>query len=133
MNYLITIGFNHDKFTKQENFLCGKNLLLIDVNRVSSVSARKLRCPSLARLSSQPSQLGSARLLGNFSSNSSLIVWVKIMMLTNNYRLYEAAYSCEQPKNLVTFVGPINVRDFPVGIKSLCTYIYSKVMQEGSD
>ena len=66
MNYKITIGFNHDKSTKQENFLCGKNLLLIDVHKVSSVLAQKLRCPSSA-------QLGSARLSsGNFSSNSSL-------------------------------------------------------------
>ena len=36
-------------------------MLLIDVHKVSSVSARKLRCPSSARLRS-----------GNFSSNSSL-------------------------------------------------------------
>ena len=37
-------------------------MLLIDVHKISSVSARKLRCPSSARLSS-----------GNFSLNSSLI------------------------------------------------------------
>ena len=42
MNYVITIGFNHDKSTKEENFLSGKNLLLIDVHKVSSVLARKL-------------------------------------------------------------------------------------------
>ena len=42
MNYVITIGFKHDKSTKLENFLCGKNLLLIDIHKVSSVSAQKL-------------------------------------------------------------------------------------------
>ena len=39
MDYVITIGFNHDKSTKYENFISGKNLLLIDVHKVSSVSA----------------------------------------------------------------------------------------------
>ena len=61
MNYVITIGFNHDKSTKWENFLCGKNLLLIDVHKVSSVSAQKWRRPSLTGLATFPAQLGSAR------------------------------------------------------------------------
>ena len=59
MNYVITIGFKHDKSTKLENFLCGKNLLLIDIHKVSSVSAQKLRCPSSAR--NLPSSARSAR------------------------------------------------------------------------
>ena len=59
MNYVITIGFNHDKST---------TLLLIDVHNVSLVSAQKLSCASSAR--NLPS---SARLSSwNFSSNSSL-------------------------------------------------------------
>ena len=62
MNYVITIGFHHDKSTKMENFLCGKNLLLIDVHKVSLVSALKLRCPSSAWLTAFPARLGSARL-----------------------------------------------------------------------
>ena len=60
MNYVITIGFNHDKSTKLENFLCGKNLLLIDVYKVSFVSARKSRCPSSVGLATFPALLGSA-------------------------------------------------------------------------
>ena len=65
MNYVIRIDFNHDKSTKWENFLPGKKLLLIDVHKVSLVSARKLRCPSSAQLGSQPSQTGLAQ-LGKF-------------------------------------------------------------------
>ena len=40
-------------------------MLLIDVHKVSLVSARKLRCPSSAQLGSQPSQTGLAQ-LGKF-------------------------------------------------------------------
>ena len=40
-------------------------MLLIDIHIVSSVSARKLKCPSSARLGSEPFQLGSAQ-LGKF-------------------------------------------------------------------
>ena len=37
------------------------NFLTYILSEVSSVSARKLKCPSSARLGSEPSQLGSAR------------------------------------------------------------------------
>ena len=51
---IIRIAYNHDTGTKLENsYLC--------IKKFSSISARKLKCPSSARLSS-----------GNFSSNSSL-------------------------------------------------------------
>ena len=53
------IDLNHDTEAKLGNL---KNLLLNDVHIVSSVSARKLKCPSSARLE-----------LENSSSNSSLI------------------------------------------------------------
>ena len=66
MNYLITIGLNHDKCTKQENFLCGKILLLIDVHKVSSVSARKLKCHSSA-------WLGSAREISARTHHQALL------------------------------------------------------------
>ena len=68
MNYVITMGFNPNKSTKQEDFLCGKNLRLIDVKKVSSVSAQKLRCPASAQLATFPARLS----LENFSLNSSL-------------------------------------------------------------
>ena len=61
----VKICFYHDKSTKLGNLIvfvtCTKNLLLIDIHKVSSVSARKLKCPSSARLGSELSQLGLAR------------------------------------------------------------------------
>ena len=61
----VKICFYHDKSTKLGNLIvfvtCTKNLLLIDIHKVSSVSARKLKCPSSARLGSELSQLRLAR------------------------------------------------------------------------
>ena len=44
------------------NYIEEGYLLLIDVHKVSKVSSRKLICPSLAWLASQPSQLGKFQL-----------------------------------------------------------------------
>ena len=55
-------------------------MLLIDIHFVSSVSARKLKCPSSTRLGSEPFQLGSVQ-LGKFQlelitkSFPSKILW----------------------------------------------------------
>ena len=49
------MNINHDRGTKSEFF--DIHILCI----VSSVSARKLKCPSSAQLGSEPSQLGLAR------------------------------------------------------------------------
>ena len=59
MEIIIKIDYNHDTDSKLENFV------LIDKNIFSSVSARKLKCLSVARLGSEPFQLGSAQ-LGKF-------------------------------------------------------------------
>jgi hypothetical protein len=53
------IDYNHDTGSKLEN------LLLFDINIVSSVSAQKLKCPSSSRFVPEPFQLGSAQ-LGKF-------------------------------------------------------------------
>ena len=53
------MNINHDRGTKSEFF--DIHILCI----VSSVSARKLKCPSSAQLGSEPSQLGLAR-VGKF-------------------------------------------------------------------
>ena len=53
------IDLNHDTEAKLGNL---KNLLLNDVHIVSWVSARKLECPILARLVSEPFLLSSAQL-----------------------------------------------------------------------
>ena len=61
----VKLCFYHEKSTKLGNLIafvtCTKNLLLIDIHKVSSVSARKLKCPSSVRLGSKLSQLGLAR------------------------------------------------------------------------
>ena len=60
--HLIRIGYNHDTGRKLGNLIvvlssC-KNLRFFDIYIViivSSVSAQKLKCPSLAQLGSEPS------------------------------------------------------------------------------
>ena len=93
-------------------------MLLIDVNKVSLISARQLRCPSSAWLSSARNPPSSARLCsGNFSSNSSLFSFVCVSQPLLGHNLGPLALSSQLPNTTNVHTVASGPKGLQVGIR----------------